>query len=133
MLFTRKDVFNIETYPTSVALTFDAIIYKGDVFIDNSKNIDILYELAIGFKKLRDTKLINLKSIISKTKAPKTDYEVIKLSNPPINKKDGQLSITETSNWIRNVLLKYPGILYDPKHAATFLGITVDCFLDKKV
>ncbi len=37
--------------------------------------------------------------------------------------KGATWAVFTTAKWIRNVLMKYPGILYDEIHAATFLGI----------
>ena len=132
VLFTRKDVFNIETYPSRIKLVLDGIVYKSDVFIDNSKNINSLYELASGFKKLREVQSKDWINLIKTINAPNIDYEMLKLSNPPIA-QDGKWSISEATNWLRNILFKYPGILYDPIHSATFLGITCDSFLDEAV
>ena len=50
---------------------------------------------------------------------------------PPLLKENGGVTwfVAEIGQWIQEVLLAYPGILYDSLHAATYLGITVAVLL----
>lgn len=57
---------------------------------------------------------------------------------PPSSEEHGRLSESappkpqwqpfEAAVWIRNVLLRYPGILYDAVHASTALGLSTESF-----
>ncbi len=128
VLFTRKSVFKIEQHPQQILSSLDKIIYKSDTFDDSNYYIISLYELAIGFKKLRDIKSKHWKELLRIVKAPKCDYINLKLANPPITSVNKWI-VSEIANWIRNVLIKYPGILYNPINIATFLGISQEAFL----
>ena len=131
MLFTRKSVFNIERYSRQALSSLDDVVYKSEVFQPNRGNLDQLYELAVGFKKLRKNQSPKWDDILKVIKAPQTDRDILKLSNPPLSLK-GNWSVSEMAEWIRNVLIKYPGILYDPIHSATFLGLSGSEFLSEK-
>lgn len=128
VLFTRKSVFKIEQYPQQILSSLDEIIYKNDTFIDGTYYIISLYELAIGFKKLRGIKSKHWKELLRIIKVPECDYVNLKLANPPIT-SDDKWTVSEIANWMRNVLIRYPGILYNPVHVATFLGISKKAFL----
>ena len=39
----------------------------------------------------------------------------------------------EVAHWIRSVLLRYPGVVYDEAHAATALGISLNSFRQEEV
>lgn len=128
VLFTRPDVFKIELYSPKVLSSLDDIIYKSDFNKDVELYLDSFYELANGFEKLRNAESKNWADLLRLIKAPESDYNSLKLSNPPIA-SGGVWSVSEAADWIRNTLIKYPGILYDPIHAATFLGISLEEFL----
>jgi len=108
--------------------SLDEIIYKSDFNKDVELYLDILYELAIGFEKLRNVESKNWTNLLSLIKASESDYDGLKLSNPRIT-SGGEWSVSEAADWIRKTLIKYPGILYDQIHSATFLGISLDEFL----
>ncbi|MGD2250607.1 MAG: hypothetical protein PVF58_19605 [Candidatus Methanofastidiosia archaeon] len=131
VLFTRKDVFSIEKYPfkKGFATNLDGFIYKRDLF-KKEENLDSLYELAIGFKKLRETRPKKWNNLFKLLGAPEDEYEHLRLSNPSMVTKEGnnEWSVSDAANWIRNILIKYPGILYDPMWSATFLGISIKEF-----
>ena len=134
VLFTRKSLFKIEKYSPmeQVLSSLDEIVYKGDVFKSDEKNLDFLYGLAVGFKELREERSKKWVDLLKIIKAPEDDYNDLKLSNPPITSK-GKWSVSKAVKWIRNTLIKYPGILYDPLHSATFLGISKDAFLSEPI
>ena len=132
VLFTRPSVFKARDYPERTLSNIDHIIYKKDLFTPDSTLLDSLYQLAIGFKKLhneRSRKWIDLLKVIN---APEIDRENLRLANPPID-SEGKWSVSEAAAWIRNTVIKYPGLLYDSVHAATFLGISKDSFLSEPI
>jgi len=136
ILFTRKSVFNIQNYShiRQTLSSMDEIIYKNELFKLTSTQLDFLYELAVGFNNLREIKTKKWADLMKILKAPESDYEDLKRSNPTIvlgNKTPW--SVSETANWIRKVLLSYPGILYDATHSATFLGISKKAFLKEDI
>ncbi|MDL1964196.1 MAG: hypothetical protein LWW98_07665 [Deltaproteobacteria bacterium] len=132
VLFTKIDFLNIQKLNPKLLYSLDATIYKSDVLKEDGINLDILHKLAIGYKELRNAESktwINLLKIIG---APEIDYDVLKLSEPPTISESGW-SVFDAADWIRNTLIKYPGILYGPVNSATFLGISEDAFLSDPI
>jgi hypothetical protein len=132
VLFTKIDFLNIQKLNPKLLYNLDETIYKSDVLKEDGKNLDILHKLAIGYKELRNAESktwINLLKIIG---APEIDYDVLKLSEPPTISETGW-SVFDAADWIRNTLIKYPGILYGPVNSATFLGISKDAFLSNPI
>jgi len=136
VLFTRKSVFNINSYSDikQTLSSLDDILYKHDVFKANSNLPDLLYELAVGFKKLGNIKTKKWENLLKVINAPESEYDNLKLADPPVySEQDSKWSVSKSAKWIRDTLLYYPGILYDPVYAATFLGISEEAFLKKDV
>lgn len=136
VLFTRKNVFKIQDYSNikQTLSSIDKYIYKNELFKLDTLFLDFLYELAIGFKKLRERKSKNWDDLLKILKAPESDYDNLKLSNPPIASERRTIwSVSEAAKWIREILITYPGILYDAVHSAIFLGISKNAFLTDDV
>lgn len=136
VLFTRKSVFKIENYSNikQTLSSIDEIIYKRDLFIADSVLLDSLYELAIGFRKLRKSISKNWDDLLEILKAPKSDYDNLKDADPPIHSGNKSIwSVSKAAKWKREILITYPGILYDAVHSATFLGISKKAFLEDEV
>ena len=132
VLFTKIDFLKIQKLNPKILSSLDETIYKSVILKEDGKNLDILHKLAIGYKELRNAESktwINLLTIIG---APEIDYDVLKLSEPPTISESGW-SVFDAADWIRNILIKYPGILYDPVNSATFLGISEDAFLSDPI
>jgi hypothetical protein len=132
VLFTKIDFLKIQKFTPKILSSLDEAIYKSDILKGDGKNLDILYKLANGYKELRDTGSKTWMYLLKMIEAPENDYDSLKLSDPPTISENGW-SVFDAAYWIRNTLLKYPGILYDPIHAATFLGISKDAFLSRSV
>lgn len=132
VLFTRKSVFKVQDYSNikQTLSSIDEIIYKNDLFKPDKPLLDFLYELSIGFKKLRTSKFKTWEDLLKLIKAPEDDYDNLKLSNPPIASERKPIwSVSKAVKWIREILIAYPGVLYDAVHSANFLGISKNAFL----
>ena len=132
VLFTKIDFLKIQKLNPKILSSSDETIYKSVILKEDGKNLDILHKLAIGYTELRNVESktwINLLKIIG---APETNYDVLKLSEPPTISESGW-SVFDAADWIRNTLIKYPGILYDPVNSATFLGISKDAFISDPI
>ena len=62
--------------------------------------------------------------------APEGDSDILNLCDPPVKPDQGR-AVAATAAWVRKVILRYPGVLYDAVHAATFLGISEKAFLSE--
>jgi hypothetical protein len=132
VLFTRPNIFKAQDYSVRILSNIDDIVYKKDLFMPDSTLLDSLYELAIGFKKLRNKKTRKWVDLLEIINAPEIEYDDLKLANPPTD-SGNDWSVSDAAAWIRNTLIKFPGLLYGPMHAATFLGISKDAFLSNPI
>lgn len=132
VLFTKIDFLKIQKLNPKVLSSLDETIYKSDLFKKDETNLDCLHKLAIGYKDLRNAKSKTWIELLKIIEATENDYDSLKLSDPPTISETGW-SVFDAAFWIRNTLIKYPGILYNPIHAATFLGISKDAFLSGSV
>jgi hypothetical protein len=90
--------------------------------------------LASGYATLRNKKIKTISDLFKLINAPLPDYDKLKQSIPHESLRDNSiLSPVVAAKWLRNILIKYPGILYEDIYAATLLGITQDAFLEKEV
>ena len=132
VLFTKIDFLGIQKLNPKVLSSLDETIYKSDVFKEDGENLDLLHKLAIGYKQLRNTESKSWDNLLRIIGAHEIDYDVLKLSEPPTISESGW-SVFDAADWIRNTLIKYPGILYDSVNSATFLGISKDAFISDPI
>ena len=73
VLFTRKSVFKVQEYAgiKETLSSIDEIVYKQDVFKGGSSKLDDLFQLAVGFKKLRSLKMANGRTFLKSWKRRK--------------------------------------------------------------
>ena len=132
VLFTKIDFLRIQKLNPKVLSSLDETIYKSNVSKEDGNNLDTLHKLAIGYKELRNSELKTLIDLLKIIGAPEIDYDFLKLSEPPSISENGW-SVFDAADWIRNTLIKYPGILYDSVNSATFLGISENAFLSDPI
>lgn len=132
ILFTKKSIFNTGRYSNvkSVLASIDDHIYKEDIIYNNKVCFNFIKNLAEGYSRLRNSEDHSWKTLLELIKAPENEQR-IKLSSPPI--EVSAWPVFEIAEWIRNILLKYPGILYDSMYSATFLGIDEKEFLSEPI
>lgn len=127
ILLTRSDlpVWTSERRTVEASRTFDDVLYKEEDLRDNQgSTLSKLVSLAQGYRALRNVKDRTIASLLDSLG---TDDEVKKealQAHPP----EADWKAVEAARWIRYVLLRYPGIMYDSAHAATALGISFDSF-----
>ena len=134
VLFTRKSVFNIHDYRKirETLSSIDKIVYKQEVFKTDSTILDDLYKLAIGYRTLRNQTNRSWNDLLKLLGASQNDSELLEQSNPPVVHRQ-RWAAASVASWIRDIVLRFPGILYDALHAATFLGVPKDVFLSEDV
>jgi hypothetical protein len=106
--------------------SFDALLLKGDVDDRPQEMRHKLMALAEGFRVLREHPGRTWNQLVSAIKAEAEEEDQLREAAPPLQK--GRWTVTGAASWLRDVVLGYPGILYDPVHAATRLGITEESF-----
>ena len=127
VLFTRVNIFNVYEFPKNIADITDDIIFKSKIVVSTEDEYIKLHSLALGYKTLGETEDKSWSSLLDLLKPPHEAIEDLRNTNPP-KKVDSNLDVTDSAQWIRNVLLRYPGILLNELWAATYLGISIDSF-----
>ena len=135
VLFTRKSMFGRHDYintKETLSSIIDEIIYKQDLFKQDSLILENIYRIADGYNILRNQKDRTWGGLLGLIGASKSDQELLEQSNPPFPDIK-RWSTTSIAVWIRDILLRFPGILYDAVHAATLLGISKEAFLSETI
>lgn len=118
------------------SLLFDDYIPKSDINEQPDEVTRRCVALIEGFKRLRDEPNKSWRSL-TELMGALSDEERSRLREalPPVgNKKTpSEWEVTEAAQWLLDVVLTYPGILYDELHAATYLGLSVESFRHPEV
>ena len=136
VLLTRSDLPAWATAQRTVETggSFDDIVYK-DTGIESEPHATCatLTSLAYGYRQLREcnryTDRHTVTALLELLGTDEAGREEAREALPP---SDGW-SEFEAAHWIRSVLLRYPGVLYDEAHAATALDISVDSFREGQI
>lgn len=104
---------------------FDDIVYKDRELRDDTASVKVkLLSLALNYRELRLCGDRSVSGLLGLLKTDEEGREQALLSNPP----DSGWTTVEAAKWVRSILLRYPGVLYDCKHAAVALGISLESF-----
>jgi hypothetical protein len=137
VLLTRKNLLGGDEFPqlADVRHSFDEVLFKGDIEHDRSTARQQLLALASGFNLLRRARRRDWQALFRALNAHPASYDLLRRAAPPRSEitPEGHWRVHEAAFWIRNVLLRFPGILYDRLHAATTLGISMSSFSKSKV
>jgi len=131
ILFTKKSLFNIDKFSNikNSLSCIDSVIYKTDLSSNSDYFFTEIENLASGYAILHKKKPRSTSNLFELLKAPEIDSDRLKQSIPPESFHDNSiLSPSVAAGWIRSILLKYPGILYEDIYAATLLGISKEAF-----
>ncbi len=130
VLITRESILDKQQLAEHMQ-TYDELIFKS--VLDNEPNDtqQSLTSLANGFGAFRNITNKTWKSLVKHLEADDEEADFLREAAPPLTK--GEWIVVEAAHWVRDVVLKFPGILYDPIHAATRLGISLDSFRNNKV
>jgi len=125
VLFTRKDIFDVQKFPRNIVEIVDDIYYKNEFIKDVLNYVYQIHSIATGYKSLRDIRDKNWESLLKIIKAPKEAELDLQNANKPLM-IESNWSVIDSANWIRKILINYPGILYNELNTSTFLGISLD-------
>jgi CheY-like chemotaxis protein len=104
---------------------FDDIVFKGDVETNPDDARDRLLRVAIGFEDLRNAGR-DWGAASARIGATPDEESQLKEAGPPI--EGGNWEVAELAKWLHEVILTYPGILYDRVHTAAALGLSLSSF-----
>lgn len=132
LLITRGTLFNRGGLEASrdVPGAFDDILIKGEISRHLDKERQRVLSIIRGFKSLRLCADRSIQGLYGLLQATEDEMELLDRAAPPRPPRGGdRWRVTEAARWVRNTVIEYPGILYDPLHAASFLGISEKSFL----
>ena len=132
VLLTRSDlpIWESQRRVVEASRMYDDIMYKTEqVQRYPQDTYNSLVTLADGYRRLREQHNRNLSGLLDLLNTDEEGQLVAIDAMPP---EEGWEAI-EASFWIRNVLLKFPGVLYNSMFAATALGMSEDSFQQSSV
>lgn len=127
VLITQKEVIaakarNIRTDNTDL----DLIWYKRDAWEQKEQFVSELISLIEGFEMLSKSSL-GWSAITDLMQTEnETEFHELREVNPPVQRSNW--TVSEVGEWIRCVVMEFPGVLLSDKHAAVRLGINPDDF-----
>lgn len=129
MIPANRRRFFVEPY------LFDAQILKQSMVNHPEDVVGECVSLIMGHQTLEEAEktwsgLLQVLDVREEDEHPWQEEKIAEAA-PPLLKENGGVTwlAPEIGKWIQEVLLAYPGILYDSLHAATYLGIAVEEFL----
>ena len=128
VLLTRSTlpVWTSERRTVEAARSFDATLYKDADLQDDPDSVRArLASLVRGFRTLHEYHPSRPTSGLLELLG--TDGQGRSEASRALPPDDGWTAV-EAAGWIRGVLLRYPGVLYDAGHASAALGITAASF-----
>ena len=106
---------------------FDEVLYKEeDLRHRPDASHSKLVSLARGYKALGETEDRTSADLLEMLQTDEEGSQAASEAQPPSD----DWAVFEAANWVRFVLLRYPGVLYDGAHAATALGVSTKHFLN---
>ena len=106
---------------------FDDVLYKEeDLRHRPGASHGKLVSLARGYRALSESKERTSADLLEMLRTNQEGSQAASEAQPPSE----HWAVFEAANWIRSILLRYPGVLYDDAHAATALGVSKGDFLN---
>ncbi len=109
----------------------DLLMYKDDINQNPEREIRKIVSVVDAFQMLGDVKTRDWKSLVELIGARDEEAGELREASPPMER--GSWNIPQVVRWLKNVLVAYPGILYDDLTAATRLGISLESFFQDDV
>ncbi|MGD0006016.1 MAG: hypothetical protein ABSE06_17515 [Anaerolineaceae bacterium] len=131
VLVTRPNVITGKMQYLIESVDIDYIVFKDDINKDPLGARAKLLSLCDGFRILAQSPNPNWPSLIALMTATEEEANLLREAAPPVEK--GIWTVPQISRWIRNIVIEYPGILYDELTAATRLGISLGSFNQSSV
>jgi len=131
ILITRKTLIQDDTLLASIASDVDLILFKDEVNSNPDAERGKIVSLVNGFQQLTKIDGKPWDDVLNAMGANEREKRTLREAFPPI--QQGKWSVPKTADWIRNVVMQYPGILYSELDASTRLGISLDSFLRSEI
>jgi len=134
ILVTRPQVIQEIAGKSSLlekSMDVDLIVFKDQIVQKPSEVRARIMALIQGFQDLEAISGQEWQSVLRLMRANEQEANLLREAAPPL--EDRQWDISQVARWMRNVVMRFPGILYDAMTAATRLGISEDAFRNPNV
>jgi hypothetical protein len=134
ILVTRQTIIDSASWWRQILesnIDVDSVIYKGDFLSDPETYRSQIITLIEGYKLLSRLPSGSWLDVLNLLGADDESRSKIKESNPPVN--GNNWNIPHTARWIRQVLMKYPGVMFDALYASARLGIDIQDYKSSEV
>lgn len=128
ILVTRPHVMAGKSALLEDNMDVDLIVMKDAINRDPDDIRAKIVALIEGFRNLETIAGKEWQKVIELMGADQQEANLLREAAPPLERKEW--NIPQAARWIRNVVMKFPGILYDDLTAATRLGISEADFLN---
>lgn len=131
ILVTRPHIIAGKSSLLEESMDVDLIVLKDTINRDTDEVRARIVALIQGFRALETIAGQEWQSVLRSMKANEDEASLLREAAQPLASK--QWNIPQVARWIRNVVMGFPGILYDALTAATRLGISEDAFRSPSV
>ncbi|MCY4061898.1 MAG: hypothetical protein OXG53_06000 [Chloroflexi bacterium] len=133
ILVSRENILSGRgSHLTTSGSDLDLIFYKNDIINHRDETLQYILELHEAYMQLKEIKNLPWSKVLDKLGADEDEQRKIREAFPPVS-KGRRWYVPTTIEWIRTVLIGYPGILYNSLHASARLGITELSFLSPAI
>jgi len=131
ILITRPNVIAGKLALLEGRMDVDLIVYKNEIIRNPAEVRARIVALIRGFQDLKTVVGQEWKSVLELMEANEQEASLLREASPPLEGK--KWNVPQVARWIRNVVMGYPGILYDALATATRLGISEEAFRSSRV
>jgi hypothetical protein len=131
VLITRPNIIDWNRQLLEESIDVDLIVDKDTINMEPDRVRAEITSLIEGFKALGAVMGRAWKEVLAMLQADEEEAKLLQEAAPPLDRR--QWNIPQVTRWIRNVVMGYPGILYDDLTAATRLGISLESFREPSV
>jgi len=126
VLITRPHIMAWKSSLLEESMDVDLIVLKEEIHRGPDEVRAKIVALIEGFQALENIAGQAWRRVLELMGSDENESNQLREAAPPIESK--QWNIPQVARWIRNVVMGFPGILYDDLTAATRLGISLDAF-----
>jgi len=126
VLITRNNILIGRSQLVADSGDVDLILYKDEIIRNPDESRARIVALIAGFKGLESISGHDWQQVLQVMGADDEESDLLREAAPPL--ESHQWNVPQVARWIRNVVLGFPGILYDELTAATRLGIDLPSF-----
>jgi hypothetical protein len=131
VLITKKERITGVSALIAERVDVDLVLFKDDIISNPALAQSNIVDLIRGFKELTAVVGQGWEAVLTLMGANPDEARLLREAAPPV--VEGQWNVPQVARWMRMVVIRFPGILYDELTAATRLGISREAFRQQHV